>query len=116
LERKAHQSGVNCEKIGRLPIPDRIEHFIMPSDKAISQAREHGMHICIQPAFDKYWGGTTGLYAQRLGSERASKLNPFKTMLDLGIQLAAGSDSPVTTINPIMGITALIQHSNQKKV
>ena len=104
-----------CEKLGRPAIPDRIEHFILPSDKAIRQAREHGMHICVQPAFDKYWGGANGLYAQRLGPERALSLNPFKTMLDLGIQLAAGSDSPVTSIDPIAGIAALVQHSNPEE-
>ncbi|MBU1107176.1 MAG: amidohydrolase family protein [Candidatus Riflebacteria bacterium] len=104
-----------CDKLGKSPMPDRIEHFIMPSDKAIRQAREHAINICIQPAFDKYWGGSGGLYEQRLGKERAFRLNPFKTMLDLGIQLAAGSDSPVTSIDPISGIAALLHHSNPEE-
>ncbi len=101
-----------CQKWGRPAIANRIEHFIMPSDKAIRLARDNALNICIQPAFDHYWGGSEGLYAQRLGRERASRLNPYKTMLDLGIQLAAGSDSPVTAIDPIAGITALVHHTN----
>ncbi|PKL46752.1 MAG: hypothetical protein CVV42_15410 [Candidatus Riflebacteria bacterium HGW-Riflebacteria-2] len=100
------------QKWGKPAIADRIEHFIMPSDKAIRQARDNALSVCIQPAFDRYWGGSDGLYAQRLGPERATRLNPFKTMLDLGIQLAAGSDSPVTAIDPITGIAALVHHTN----
>jgi len=101
-----------CHKWGKPALANRIEHFIMPSDKAIRQARDNALSICIQPAFDHYWGGGEGLYAQRLGRERATRLNPFKTMLDFGIQLAAGSDSPVTAIDPLAGIAALVQHSN----
>ncbi len=101
-----------CQKWGRPAAANRIEHFIMPSDKAIRQARDNALNICIQPAFDRYWGGSAGLYAQRLGRQRAAGLNPFKTMLDLGIQLAAGSDSPVTAIDPIAGIAALVHHTN----
>ncbi|HAE39626.1 MAG TPA: hypothetical protein DCG57_13470 [Candidatus Riflebacteria bacterium] len=103
------------QKWGKPAIADRIEHFIMPSDKAIRQARDNATHICVQPAFDYYWGGPDQLYAQRLGRERASCLNPFKTMLDLGIQLAAGSDSPVTPIDPMLGIAALVHHSNPEE-
>ena len=103
------------KKWGKPAIADRIEHFIMPSDKAIRQARDNATHICVQPAFDYYWGGPDRLYAQRLGRERASRLNPFKTLLDLGIQLAGGSDSPVTPIDPILGIAALLQHSNPEE-
>ncbi|NLF96879.1 MAG: amidohydrolase family protein [Candidatus Riflebacteria bacterium] len=104
-----------CKKWGKPAIANRIEHFIMPSDKAIRQARDNAINICIQPAFDHYWGGNDGLYAQRLGNKRAARLNPFKTMLDLGIQLAAGSDSPVTAIDPIAGVAALVHHSNPEE-
>lgn len=103
------------QKWGRSAIADRIEHFIMPSDRAIRLARDNAVNVCVQPAFDRYWGGAEGLYAQRLGCERASRLNPFKTMLDLGVQLAAGSDSPVTPINPLAGIFALVHHSNPEE-
>lgn len=97
------------------PLPDRIEHFILPSAKAIRAAKSAQAMVCIQPAFDYYWGGPNRLYSQRLGQERALKCNPFKTLLDLGIPLAAGSDSPVTPIDPILGIYALVNHSNPEE-
>ena len=93
-------------------LPDRIEHFILPTSKAIRAARESGCFVCIQPVFDLLWGGPGGLYQQRLGAERASGCNPFKTLHDLGIPLAGGSDSPVTPIDPILGIHAMVNHNN----
>lgn len=103
------------QKWGPQPIANRIEHFIMPSDKAIRQVRDHAINVCVQPAFDHYWGGLNQLYAKRLGQERAGRLHPFKTMLDLGIQLAAGSDSPVTPIDPLAGVAAFVQHNNPEE-
>ncbi len=78
-------------------------------------ARDNGIMVCIQPVFDHFWGGQDGLYAQRLGKERAARCNPFKTMLDLGIPLAAGSDSPVTPIDPLLGIHALVNHHSPEE-
>jgi predicted amidohydrolase YtcJ len=99
-------------KFGPQKTPNRIEHFILPGEKAIKAARSSEALICIQPVFDYLWGGPNGLYAQRLGKKRAKNCNPFKTLLDLGIPLACGSDSPVTEIDPILGIHALLNHSN----
>ncbi len=101
-----------AQKFGIQPLPDRIEHFILPGPKAIKAARESGAMVCIQPAFDFFWGGSNGLYAQRLGKERAMNCNPFKTLLDFGIPIAAGSDSPVTPVDPLLSIHALVNHSN----
>jgi predicted amidohydrolase YtcJ len=103
------------QKYRTQPLPDRIEHFILPSTKAIRATKSAEAMVCIQPAFDYYWGGPEGLYSKRLGSERAMKCNPFKTLLDLGIPLAAGSDSPVTPIDPLLGIHALVNHSNPEE-
>jgi predicted amidohydrolase YtcJ len=103
------------QKYGAQPPSDRIEHFILPSTRAIRAARESEALVCIQPVFDLFWGGKEGLYSQRLGKERAARCNPFKTMLDLGIPLAGGSDSPVTPIDPILGIHALLNHSNTEE-
>ncbi len=100
------------EKFGAPPLPHRIEHFILPSDKAIKAARDTATMVCVQPVFDHFWGGPTGLYAQRLGARRAAGCNPFKTLLDMGVNLACGSDSPVTPINPLLGIHALVNHTN----
>ncbi len=100
------------ETFGKTDLPNRIEHFILPNNKSIRNARKSNAIIGIQPAYDYYWGGKNGLYAQRLGIERAINCNPYKTLADSGIALIGGSDSPVTPIDPILGIHSLVNHTN----
>ncbi|MGM0601008.1 MAG: amidohydrolase [Candidatus Rifleibacteriota bacterium] len=100
------------EKFPDSNIKNRIEHMVLPSTRAIRNIRQSNAMVCIQPLFDYYWGGKGRLYEQRLGYDRARDCNPFKTILDLGITVACGSDSPVTPIDPIKGIHALVNHSN----
>ena len=64
----------------------------------------------IQPVFDALWGGDKGMYAERLGLERALTLNPFADMSAAGIPLALGSDSPVTPLGPWATVQAAAFH------
>ena len=100
------------ESFGASELPNRIEHFILPNNKSIRNARKSNAVIGIQPAYDYYWGGKDGLYAHRLGVERALNCNPYKTLADSGIILIGGSDSPVTPIDPMLGIHSLVNHTN----
>ena len=92
---------------------NRIEHFILPTERALLNTKASHSMVGIQPAFDYYWGGKGNLYEQRLGTSRAKRCNPFRTMMNIGIQMGGGSDSPVTPIDPMLGIHALVNHSNR---
>jgi predicted amidohydrolase YtcJ len=37
-------------------------------------------------------------------------MNPFRSLLERGVEMGAGSDSPITTIDPMVGITAFERH------
>lgn len=74
----------------------RVEHAEMLTPETIAAFAELGLTASVQPAFDALWGGDEGMYAQRLGVERARTLNPFAALLRAGVPLAFGSDSPVT--------------------
>ena len=37
-------------------------------------------------------------------------MNPFRGLLERGIEFGAGSDSPITTIDPLVGIAAFGAH------
>ena len=89
---------------------NRIEHFECASDDHIRRAARLHIDASVQPAFDLFWGGEDGLYAQRIGWERASKMNRFKTMYDSGIELGIGSDSTVTPLDPFLQMRALRTH------
>ncbi|MFI8964488.1 amidohydrolase [Streptomyces sp. NPDC053493] len=88
----------------------RVEHAEMLSPEAIAGFAELGLTASVQPAFDAYWGGEEGMYADRLGVERARALNPYAAMLRAGVPLAFGSDSPVTPLDPWGTVRAAAFH------
>ncbi len=88
----------------------RIEHAEMVDDELIERMAELGIVASVQPAFDSAWGGVDGMYAQRLGQERALRMNPLRRFIDAGVVLAFGSDAPVTPLDPWGAIRAAIHH------
>lgn len=88
----------------------RIEHCEMISSDQVERVAVLGLAVSVQPAFDRAWGAPGGLYDVALGSHRAAAMNPFRTMLDRGIEVGAGSDAPVTPIDPLGAVAALQAH------
>src|SRR3954463_5386968 len=88
----------------------RLEHLEMLDDAAVQRLHAWGMVASVQPAFDAAWGGDTGMYAERLGLDRAAATNPFADLADAGVALALGSDAPVTPLDPWGGVHAAIDH------
>jgi predicted amidohydrolase YtcJ len=68
------------------------------------------MLLSVQPAFDHLWGGDDGMYAERLGSDRARGMNLFKSAQRAGCVICGGSDAPVTQLSAMLGIHALMNH------
>ncbi|MFD7029682.1 amidohydrolase [Streptomyces sp. NPDC059917] len=88
----------------------RVEHAEMMTPQTIAAFAELGLTASVQPAFDAAWGGAQGMYADRLGAERARTLNPFAAMLKAGVPLAFGSDAPVTPLDPWGTVRAAAFH------
>ncbi|GGZ58904.1 amidohydrolase [Streptomyces inusitatus] len=88
----------------------RIEHAEMLTPETVAAFAEFGLTASVQPAFDAAWGGDEGMYAQRLGVERARTLNPYAALLRAGVPLALGSDSPVTPLDPWGTVRAAAFH------
>jgi predicted amidohydrolase YtcJ len=88
----------------------RIEHAELISD--IPALADTGLIASVQPAFDATWGGDSGMYAQRLGTERARRLNPLAHFAAAGVPLAFGADSPITPVDPWGAIRAAVHPSN----
>lgn len=102
-----------AEKIGLARVRaarHRVEHAEMLTPESVAAFAELGLTASVQPAFDALWGGEDGMYAQRLGAERARTLNPFATLLRCGVPLAFGSDSPVTPLDPWGTVRAAAFH------
>ncbi|MFI9503211.1 amidohydrolase [Nocardia sp. NPDC052566] len=88
----------------------RIEHAEMIDADHIAKLASWGVIASVQPGFDAEWGGKDGMYAARLGVDRAQTLNPFAAMAAAGISLAVGSDAPVTALDPWHAVRAAVQH------
>lgn len=102
-----------AEKIGLARVRaarHRVEHAEMLTPEAVAAFAELGLTASVQPAFDALWGGDEGMYARRLGAERARTLNPFAALLRAGVPLAFGSDSPVTSFDPWGTVRAAAFH------
>jgi hypothetical protein len=88
----------------------RIEHFVLPSGDQIERTAMLGLAVSVQPAFDRLWGQGGGMYEERLGPARAMAAHPIRTMLERGVDVGVGSDSPVTPLDPMLSIAALEDH------
>ncbi|MEU5836703.1 amidohydrolase [Streptomyces diacarni] len=88
----------------------RVEHAEMLTEATVADFADLALTASVQPGFDAAWGGTDGMYARRLGAERAATLNPYAALLRAGVPLALGSDSPVTPLGPWEAVRAAAFH------
>ena len=88
----------------------RLEHLEMVTDQQAALLGSWGVIASVQPNFDALWGGSDGMYVQRLGAQRAGRLNPLALLASQGVPLALGSDSPVTGLDPWGTVRAATTH------
>lgn len=93
----------------------RVEHFEMAWPDQVERAAMLGLAVSVQPAFDATWGARGGLYDSRLGWGRASAMNPFRSMIERGIEVGAGSDTPVTPLDPMSSLAACESHHDPEQ-
>jgi len=88
----------------------RLEHVELADAATLRTLSDLGVWVSVQPAFDAIWGGADGMYAARLGRERALSVLPLRDMVRAGVRLAFGSDSPVTPLDPWGTVRAATTH------
>src|SRR5664280_2597092 len=108
LEQAAAQVGAWAVRASR----PRLEHVEMASPATVARMAALGAVASVQPAFDAAWGGRHGMYADRLGADRAAELNPLAAFAAAGVPLAFGSDAPVTRLDPWGGVRAAVHPRN----
>lgn len=94
--------------IRTFPRPDhrhRIEHCsVCPSDLA-GRIGSSGIVVVTNPAF-LYVSGER--YLKTVPPRQLKHLYPLATLIQNGVQVAAGSDAPVAPVNPLVGIYAAV--------
>ena len=91
----------------------RLEHVELANSEHIKKARELGIIFSMNPTYETYWGGPDKMYRERLG-ENYVLTNRFREIIDGGVLLVGGSDSDITDFNPLVGISAAVNHPVEK--
>jgi predicted amidohydrolase YtcJ len=86
-------------------IRHRIHHGYFPTPAALELMREYRIPALATIPFITNLGES---YVASVGEERAARMMPLRTYLEAGVPLALGSDSPVTTYNPFVGIYSAV--------
>jgi predicted amidohydrolase YtcJ len=109
VRRAAEQVGIAAVRTAR----HRLEHVEAIDADGIADLADLGLTASVQPAFDAFWGGRDGMYARRLGADRATVMNPLAALVAAGVPVALGSDSPVTPFDPWGAVGACAAHHAQ---
>lgn len=100
--------GLALDTLGSLPVtkrarPHRIEHVQVVGSRHVARFASTGVVASVQPVHlvdDAVW------VEGRLGSERARRSYPLRSILDCGGRLALGTDWPIAPLDPLRGIVA----------
>ena len=76
-------------------------HCQFPTPRNIEQVKAMNIHVATQTLFMHTMGEQ---YINLLGIERARMANPLRDWLSHGVRVSLGSDAPVNTYNPFVGI------------
>jgi len=95
----------------------RIEHLELPTPNQIDRLARAGITASMQPAFLPAFIGSKNMeyYEKLLGRPRLRMIHPYRTILNSGITVCGGSDSPVTSYHPLAGVQAAINHPNTEE-
>lgn len=87
----------------------RIVHCQIGDKGLYERMAKLGVNADVQPAFvasDGSW------VTDRVGGKRASESYAWKTLLDLGVELGASSDSPVERYAPLWGVQTAVTRTD----
>jgi predicted amidohydrolase YtcJ len=93
-------------ELGGSQVRHRLEHAYQWTPPLMDQMARLGVAWNTQPALLPL----TGPYLRRWFGERARWAFPFRSMLERGVVVSAGSDWGVGPLDPFVGIDALVNH------
>lgn len=94
-------------QLGKPALPNVIAHAELISDQDISRVGSLGVIANMQPL----WAQADGMLMScvpRLGTERINRLYRMRYLLDSGAEISFGSDWPVSSPDPILGIATAV--------
>jgi predicted amidohydrolase YtcJ len=93
----------------------RLEQAAVLNERLVRCIKAGGVIVSVQPCVVasefSVWSA-----AERLGPERVKWLFPTCTLLKNAVFVAAGSDSPMEPLNPMLGVEAAVKRETPQKV
>ena len=89
----------------------RIEHCGFVTDRQIGEMKRLGIIPSPQPVFIHEFGD---LYVDVLGEARSEASYPMRRWHDRGLRPAAGSDAPVSSDNPLIGLHVMVTRKTDR--
>jgi len=89
----------------------RIIHCQITTEELIDKLRKYNIIADIQPTFVST---DLSIVESRIGRKRAKWTYNWKTLLDRDINIGAGSDCPVESFNPLLGIYSAVTRKDLK--
>ncbi|MFA9464964.1 MAG: amidohydrolase [Velocimicrobium sp.] len=96
----------------RMDLRHRIVHCQIADDSLLTQMYQSKIASDIQPPF----AVTDWEIAEQAFGSRVEDSYRWKTMLDMGIHLGGGSDSPVESLSPIWGIHCAVNRTDANAI
>lgn len=80
----------------------RIEHASVLNEKLIQRMNRLGVIASVQPSFvvSDFWA------VDRVGTQRGRWVYAFRSLVETGVLVCAGSDCPVELVDPLLGVCA----------
>ena len=89
-----------------------IIHDCITTPQGMEICRDYNIQLPMQIAFDN-WKQEPPEYTESiLGAERNGRLNPVRSLMDLGCVISFGSDAPCTDPDPIVWLYKAVNHTN----
>lgn len=105
FEQAVGAIGAALEAYPRADHRHTIIHACLPTEHGLAECARLGIHLAVQPAFLQ-WDQEPLEYIESIMGRRAYRISPLRTMTDMGLVLAGGSDAPCTVPDPLVGISA----------
>ena len=112
LGNRAIEQALNAFERAQREVPRddpryRIEHFFFAEAAHIERAQSLGLIISHQPSFLYVGGELLDSYIGAAGLDTPAL--PYRAMLDAGLTVASGSDFPCAPVEPLLGLSALVE-------
>ena len=101
---QASELAIDCleRALRRHPSPDHrfvLQHCQLPDRALLRRMRAIG--LCANFFANHHWHWGDAHYEQTVGPERAERMNPCRSAMEIGVPFSIHSDAPVTPLRPL---------------